>query len=134
MRTVNWHLLFLSVVLVGCSPSSSEDFRQEGEALCRRLTEELQQIHTRDDLLKKAPLLKKRFEQFADLIVQAHIFRKEHLGEAMPEGDGEFFASDALREEMKRIYRIEGARRVIEESQREALFALDASLKKIDSL
>jgi hypothetical protein len=124
--------LVLLAVMAGCSPSSSEEFRQEGEALCRSLTKELQQVNTRDDLVKMTPLLKKRFSQFAGLVMAARAFQREHAGEAMPEHEGDFLSSEVLMEEMKRIYTIEGGRKIIEDAQREALFALDGYLKSLD--
>lgn len=127
---MRWVILLLLVS--ACSPTSTQEFRQEGEALCRRLTKELQQVETREDLLKMAPILKKRFQQFADLMMAARTFQREHAGEALPEDDGDYLASEALMEEMRRIYRIEGARKLIEDQQREALFALDAYLKNLE--
>lgn len=124
--------LVLAAAMAACSPSSTQEFRQEGESLCRRLTKELQQVETRDDLLKMAPLLKKRFQQFAELVMEARKFQREHAGEAMPQDDGDYLASEALMEEMKRVYQIEGGRKIIEDAQREALFALDAYLKNLD--
>ncbi len=125
-------VIFFSMLVAGCAPSSSQEFRQEGDALCRSLTKELQKVETRDDLIKITPQLKKRFQQFAQLIMDARAFEKEHAGEAMPEDGGDFLASEALMEEMKRIYAIEGARKIMEDAQREALFALDAYLKNME--
>jgi len=124
--------LFSLLILAGCAPSSSQEFRQEGEALCRSLSKDLQKVETREDLIKIAPLLKKRFLQFSELMMEARAFEREHAGEAMPEDHGDLLASEALMEEMKRIYTIEGARKIVEDAQREALIALDAYLKKME--
>jgi len=126
------HSLILLIVFAGCSPSSTQEYRQEGEAMCRQLTKELQQVQSRDDLIKMTPHLKKRFAQFAELMMQARAFEREHAGEAMPDDDGDSLASEALMEEMKRIYRIEGGRKIVEDSQAESLFALDAYFKRMN--
>ena len=78
------------------------------------------------------PLLKKRFLQFAELMMAARAFQREHAGEAMPEDESNFLASEALMEEMKRVYAIEGGRKIIEDAEKEALFALDSYLKNLD--
>ncbi len=127
MRTLLIALLFVA----GCAPSSLQEFRQEGEALCRKLAKDLQKVDSREDLIKITPLLKKRFMQFAELIMEARAFEREHAGEAMPEDHSDLLASEVLKIEMKRIYGIEGARKIMEDAQREALFTLDAYLKKM---
>lgn len=114
----------------GCAPSSPHEFRQEGESLCRSLVKELQQVETREDLVKLSPYLRKCFSQFAELMMAAHAYEREHAGEAVSEESEDYLASEALMEEMKRIYRIEGARKIIEDAQREALFALDGYMRK----
>ena len=125
-------IAILILLAAGCSPSSPDEFRREGETLCRRLTKELQQVQTREDLVKMTPHLKKRFSQFAELVMEARTFQREHAGEAMQDDEGDYLASEALMLEMKRIYRIEGARKIVEDAQRESLFALDAYLKNFD--
>ncbi len=117
---------------MGCAPSSPEDFQKEGQSLCRSLTKELVTVHTREDLVKMTPLLKKRFIQFAELVMAARDFQRQHAFEAMPEEGEDFLASEALMEEMKRIYAIEGGRKIIEDAEREALFVLDGYLKDLE--
>lgn len=119
-------------IFQGCSPSSPHEFRQEGESLCRKLTKQLQQVETREDLLRLAPQLKKCFSEFAELVVAARLYDKEHAGEAVAEEKFDDLASETLLEEMKRIYKIEGARKIMEDLQRESLFSLDAKIKKIE--
>jgi hypothetical protein len=125
-------LFFSLILLIGCAPSSSQEFRQEGEALCRSLAKDLQKVDSREDLIKMTPLLKKRFLQVAELMMQARAFQRKHAGEAMVEDHGDLLASEVLMMEMKRIYMIEGARKIMEDTQREALFTLDAYLKKME--
>ncbi len=108
-----------------------EEYRREGEALSRKFTEQLQQIETREDLVKALPEIRKRYDEIADLMIEVDEFKEEHFGEAIdawyPTDD---LVSEALMIEMKRIYRLEGARELMENAQRESLFRLDAVLRK----
>ncbi len=64
-------------------------------------------------------------------MIHARTFQREHTDGALPAWEeSDFLASEALMLEMKRVYQIEGAREIIEQAQREALFRLDAFLKK----
>lgn len=111
--------IWLALLLYGCSPQSSEDFRHEGEAICRCLIEELQEIENRQDLLKKAPRLKTLFENLVDLMIAARNAQVD------PQVDSTEI-SQVLQAELKRIYRMEGGREVIEKAQKESLLRLDA--------
>ena len=113
-----------------CSPHSLEDFQHEGEAVSKQLIVELKKIETREDLLKALPRLKEKFEKLVDLMIEA---RKCQL-----EGDEYEIAvesntliSEALAQEMKRIYRLEAGRELIEKAQKEALLRLDAFEAKL---
>jgi len=123
--------IFLAVVFLwGCAPSSMEEYRREGEALCRSFMQDLQKIETREDLVKAIPKIKRHYEEIADLIIQAQNFKKEHLGEAVdPWDSSDMLASEALMFELKRIYRMEGGKELMENAQKEALFRLDATIK-----
>lgn len=115
--------LFLLLLLAGCAPSSLEDYQREGEALSRKLTADLQKIYTREELAKAVPHLEKQFEKMIDLIIEARLFQIDHPEDASLY-DG--FESDALRDQLQRIYTIEGGRETIEKAQHEALIRLDA--------
>jgi DNA gyrase/topoisomerase IV subunit A len=124
-------LIFLPFIfLCGCSPSSMEEYQREGEALCRSFTQDLQKIENREDLLKALPKIKQHYEEIADLIIEAQNFKKEHSGEAIdPWNSSDMLASETLMLELKRIYRMEGGKELMENAQREALFRLDAMIK-----
>lgn len=121
--------LFCIFFLCGCSPSSTEDFRKEGEAQVKKLTYELRKINSREDLTKAVPLLKKKFNELIDLMIQARQFQEMHNDNDLPATDQ--LASEMLCEELKRIYRLEGGREVIEKVQREPLIRFDAFEKKL---
>lgn len=115
MRKVLAALLFLAS---GCSPQSQDDFHHEGESICRALVEELQEVENRQDLLKIAPRIKQHFEDLVDLMIAARKLQVE------PRVDSTEM-SQVLQAELKRIYRIEGGREVIEKAQKESLLRLD---------
>ncbi len=111
------------ILFVGCSPNSLEDFKHEGESICRDLTEDLRQIQSREELIKKAPRLKSHFERLVDLMIEAKKFQEIAEEEWIPLSTG---ASDTLCSELKRVYRLEAGRETIEKAQSEALLRLDA--------
>lgn len=129
MRSIILSLCLL--VLIGCSPNSLDDFQREGEALCRSLVSDLKKVQTHEDLLKIEPNLKKKFHHLVDLITQAKLYHLKHPDEVPIEAQDHFF-SEQMQMELKRIYRIEGGRGIIERAQREALIDLDAFERKIN--
>ena len=124
-RRLNF-LLWMSLLLSSCSPSSLEDFHYEGKVRCRALIEELQTIHNREDLTRALPRLKKHFNELVDLMIDAREFQEKHSDEeAMPDF-AENSISSLLEQELRRIYAIDGGREIIESAQHEALVRLDA--------
>ncbi|MBS0653238.1 MAG: hypothetical protein JSR39_06870 [Verrucomicrobia bacterium] len=118
--------LFLLTALYGCSPSSSEDFQREGEALSRTLIKHLEAIESQEELLRAEPVLKKDFEAYVDLIQQARAYQLKQADEIVLDASSDFSVSDELKEELRRIFAIEGGREIIERAQQEALVRLDA--------
>lgn len=115
----------LLLVFSGCAPSSMEEYRREGEALCRSFTQDLQKIETREDLVKAIAKIKRHYEEIADLVIAAKDFKKEHIGEAIDSWNSpDTLAGETLMLELKRIYRIEGGEELMENAQREAFFRL----------
>ena len=70
------------------------------------------------------PQLKEHFESLINLMIQAREFEQKHL--EAENGLEEEGSSARLEEELRRVYGIEGGREIIEKSQHEALFRLDA--------
>ena len=88
---------------------------------------ELQKIHNREDLAKSAPLLKLKFDRLVDLMIEARKTQQDHPEECVFDFDHSIYSSsEAVKEQLKRVYRIEGGKDVIEKAQREALIRLDA--------
>ena len=81
----NMRYLIFMVLLCGCNPSSLEDFQHEGEALCRSIVADVQDINNREDLAKASPKLKKRFNNLVDLMIEARTYSQAHPEEcALP--------------------------------------------------
>lgn len=125
MRYWIWLLL-----LCGCTPSSSKDFQQEGEARCRLLIKDLQKIETRDQLLSQESHLKKHFEALVDLMIAAREFQERHWDDFTQDPE-ENSAEAPLQEELRRIYAIEGGREIVERAEHEALVRLDGYMCKL---
>lgn len=127
MRASTFFLLFIVALFVGCSPGSLKDFRHEGESTCRAIISDLQSIENREDLMRMEPILKRRFEKLATIIIEARQFQiaypEEALSVQMPQ---ENEISDTLKEELQRVYSIEGGKEIIERVEREAMLKLDA--------
>lgn len=129
---VKLFFLFTLMVLFGCQPTCLEDFQAEGGALARTLLKDLREIESREDLTRIEPLLKKDFEKLVDLIILSRNFQLKN-----PELELSFQNINAslnlsLKEELKRVYEIEGGRECVERSQRESMLKLDAKEKLIE--
>lgn len=116
------------LMLLGCNPSSYEDFQFEGDGHCRRMLTILRSIQDRQQLLQALPLLKQHFEDLADLIIAARKFQQSRL-EAKDFYPS--FYSVALKEELKRLYQMEGGREMIEKAQKQACLRLGVLEKQI---
>jgi hypothetical protein len=120
------------LLLLGCSPSSLEDFQGDSESICREIVNDLKTIYLREDLVKNVPRLRKKFIALVDVIIEARKFQESH-----PEEMTSFslysdeVQSEHLREELERIYHIEGGKELIEKAQKEALLRLDAFERQI---
>lgn len=115
------------VFLAGCGPSSIEDFREEGKKTTDAILYTLKQVHTRDELVHSSPKLKSLFNQLVETMIAAHEFKDSHFQTETAEfADSDRELSLQLKNELKRIYQIEGARELVEKCQEEALHRLDA--------
>lgn len=120
----------LLLCLAGCSPQTLEDFHHEGQGLTKTLIEDLKPIQCREELEEALPLLRKRFEAFVDLMIEASEFQAKRPGEYFEELGFSYSLDDELLEEMKRIYELEKGRELIEKAQREPLLRLDSYKRK----
>lgn len=132
MRIYIYYLIPFFFSLTSCQPTSLEDFQWEGSSHARALLKDLQQIENREDLSRIEPFLKKDFHKIVDVIIQARAFQQKN-----PEAEISFqninpILNASLREELKRVYEIEGGRECIERVQREAMLKLDAKEKRLE--
>lgn len=114
--------IFLSLILLlGCNPSSYEDFQCEGDAHCRKMLNTLKAIQDRQQLLQAQPILKQHFEELVNLIITARKFQQNSLEtkDFYPS-----FYSCYVKEELKRLYKIESGREIIERAQKQAFLRL----------
>lgn len=117
---------FICLASLSCSSQSQESYREEGRALSKTLTEELQLIHTRDELIKKSPRLEELFNKIVDLIISAQNYHNSNAqSRPIPLSKKDRITSDKLRAEIARLYTIPGARKIFENIQRPALNKLD---------
>lgn len=115
---MHWLIFTLLFALAQCSPSSQEDYRQEGRAITRALIEDLRGIETAEQLIHAEKKLKKKFDRLVDLMIEMRKSRCEFTE------DGSTEESALLKEELRRIYSIERGRECIERAQQEALIRL----------
>ena len=118
--------LAICMFFCGCSPGSIHEFKWEGQSVCREIISDLQQVHSRDDLARLEPILKKKFEKLVSIIIEAREFQIKNLEEPLSHDllvENEI--SDKLFAELRRVYSIEGGRDIIERAQREAMLRLD---------
>lgn len=121
-------LFIIFLLLLGCTPSSYEDFQFEGDAHCRKMLNTLKCIQDRQQLLQSQPILRQHFEDLVDLMIEARKFQQRSLEakEFYPS-----FYSIALKEELKRLYKIEGGREIIERTQKQAFLRLGVVERQI---
>lgn len=123
--------LFLS----GCGSKTALEFHEEGNGITRSIVRELKAVQTRKELVQACPKLKKLFNDLVTVIISAQEFQLKHPEYTDEELDKtERGISEELRVELNRIYKIDGARELIEKCQEEALFRLDAFEKKLNEM
>jgi len=108
---------------VSCGPSSLGDISLEASAHRKKLMKVLEKIESKQDLIDHSSKIRKEINAFTDLMILA----KEMEGEEdqrMVTTEDEILSSE-LKEALKRIYQIEGAREIFENLQRDALHRLD---------
>lgn len=130
MRFVALASLFL---LNSCGPSSQEDFHEEGKKLTQQLIIEFSSIESRAELVNKSTRLQKIFDEMVSVMIAAREYREKnpHIA-VMDISDEEHTLSKKLREEMNRIYKIEGCREIVERCQAQALQKLDLFEKRLE--
>lgn len=116
-------------LLTNCSPDSLVDYRSEEEARCHALCKTLKEIQYPQDLALKAPSVKSHFEKIVDVILLARAYQINHPDEVVEPIDPIF--QQALKDELMRVYQLEGGREMVEKAAHEALIRLDAREKAL---
>ncbi len=102
-----------------CSPSSPQDFMNEGRALTSDFLKDLKEVRSNKDLKKRESSLRKKYQKLAKLILMVQSL--EDLSDKGLENELE----DELYYEMERIYLLPGCREILEKVQEDALTILE---------
>ncbi len=89
----------------------------------------LQEIHDTRELTQSVPSLKNHFEKMVDVIILARAYQTLHPDEVVEPIDP--ILQQALKDELMRIYSLEGGREIVEKAGHEALIRLDAHEKSL---
>ena len=122
-------ILITTLALFACSSKSLEDFRDEGKEISKELMDELKKIQSRQELKTASLKLKVLFNALVDLIIEAHQFKLEQGEREVLLSKEDLFLNEQLRNELNRIYRMEGAQEIVEKAQEDALFKLHKYLQ-----
>lgn len=111
--------LFLFFALTACQRPSPAYFQEQGHQKVEELIVELQKIESIDELIAHAIQIKTLYEELVDLIIQAKVYQKKHKVywkiEAMHRG-----VNEELRRELNRLYKLPGAKEIMEKYQLQA--------------
>jgi transcriptional antiterminator len=126
MNVKTLRLLLFLMIFAGCSPASMQDFRQEGQSVQRALIRDLARVRNREQLLHIQGRLKRRFNKLVKIMIDAKKWQDSHpLSEVSPMTKKDLALSESLRQQLVRVYGIEGCKEIIEGAQADALATLD---------
>jgi len=109
-------LIIIGSILGACQNSSYSKFKEKGQSKSRSLIDELKMVRTKDQLVERRHSLRRYFDDLADLNDQAKSYALNHPSEPLPLMDLESKElSDLLRQELLRVYRLDGGREIIDE-------------------
>ena len=139
MKLCRTLILILPFILLfeSCSPTSSQDYQTMIGGEIKRFVQDLRKVKNPQDLQHRKKKLKKHFDSLANMIVEYNQFLDQHpeseslLGQTLGE------SSQKLKEELCRIYELDGGQQIIEEVQTDAyyrmgLFEHSKTNKRID--
>ncbi len=118
-------MIFTALVFVSCNSKSLDDYYDEGQNQISSIISDLESIQTRQQLLDASSRLQKQYIDLVNIIISAEEYLDKHPDQKIWQHQ-ETLLSDRLREELNRLYQIEGAREIMEKCQQEALYRLDA--------
>ena len=122
-------LLLLCLSFVSCSVRDSTHFQEKSRHKTEELIRELQVIDCLEDIIQRADRFKTLYLELTSLSIEIQKYQKKHKTQWELEAE-DVALSDELRFEFMRIYKILGAKELMEKYQMSALVSLDAFEKK----
>lgn len=129
MKNLKLCLILISF-FVSCSRGCIEDFQLDAKKDIKKIVKVLSSIQTKEELIKEGPRLKKIMNHLVDLMIEA----KEFDSSDPQLIHSDYSSSNELKEALEHLYKIEGARPLFEEIQRDSLHRLDLFAKKYESI
>jgi len=115
-------LLCLVIFALGCTPSTIDEYRREGESLAIAIASELKKVETKADLEACGPKIKKKLDKLTDLMIASQKIAIDAPKEVT-------YGSQQLKKEQMRIYSIEGGKETFEAICSEALQKIQLNLR-----
>ena len=112
-----------------CASNASEHFQEKSRNKTMELIRELQGVECLDDIIQRSSRFKTLYLDLVDVCVEVQKYQKKQETSWELEAE-DFTLSDELRFEFVRIYKILGAKELMEKYQMPALVRLDAFEKK----
>jgi hypothetical protein len=114
--------------LFACSPSTGEDYHQEGQAILRDLTLVFRKTQNKEELLQNKEVIKGLYIDLVELLIAAREEQRYASFHSTPQRSiiKDVKWTKELQAELFRLYSLEGVRESLEKLQAEALRKLDA--------
>ncbi|MDN3504784.1 MAG: hypothetical protein P0S95_04325 [Rhabdochlamydiaceae bacterium] len=121
---VSWKLIIGLVLLSACSVSNLQVYQKEGSKEAKALIKLLELVNCKEDMAELAPKIKKRVEKLTHLMIEAKKYKLSHR-----ESEEKLLISveisNELKQQMLRIYQINGVEKMMHDLQRYSLHKLD---------
>jgi len=116
MRT---HLFTIVLLLVSCE-TFTKTASKKIEAVSKSLVEELREVHSKEDFVKRKEKIRTLYLTFADLLIESAKQRKEFGFSAY-----DCLYTRLLQEEAERVRSLDGCKEFLELVQRDAVHKID---------
>lgn len=130
-------LIFVSILLNSCGPTSSKDYQTLAISEMNSFTLLLKKINDPCDLKKNQKKIKAHFNDLSKIMIDYRTFLEKHPEASEKPSDRSHYAAAMLKEELYRIYELDGATQILEDAQKDAyikvsLFEHSLTQEKID--
>lgn len=112
--------LALFLCLFSCSPTSNKDYQTLAGGELNRFSNFLKKIHDPKQLKNKQKSISKRFVKLTGIMIDYHSYLEKHPEVDHPLDEKTQLAAQKFKEELYRIYELDGGRELIEEAQKDA--------------